>query len=88
MCLINCLPFRTQLQVSREARPSALDGGPKSQKPIEFIKKGKDFSFGDLPSWMGVRFVGCSARGQGGVAEGEGTSQMKEVQEWLDGLCY
>lgn len=76
--------------MSREAKPSALDGGPKAQKPVEFIKKGRDFSFNDLPSWMGVQFVGCSARGQGGVAEGEGkgAAQVKEVQEWLDGLCY
>ena len=76
--------------MSREAKPSALDGGPKAQKPIEFVKKGKDFSFADLPSWMGVRFVECSAHGKGAEeAEKEkGVAFIKDVQEWIDGLCY
>lgn len=73
--------------MSREAKPSALDGGPKAQKPIEFVKKGKDFSFADLPSWMGVQFVECSARGKGAEEEKD-VAFIKDVQEWIDGLCY
>lgn len=76
--------YRTQLQVSRQAKPKALDGGPKALKPVEFVKKGKDFSFTDLPSWCSVSFVECSARGKGD----EGKAKIKEVQEWIDGLCY
>lgn len=88
--------------MSRQAKPSALDGGPKSQRPVDFFKKGKeDFKFTDLPSWIGVQCVGCSARGQGAETEGvavltsaEGGggagkgAQVREVQDWLDGLCY
>ncbi len=84
-----------QLKVSRQAKPSALDGGPKSQRPIEFLKKGKEFKFADLPSWMGVQCVECSARGKWAESEGvavEGGSgkgaQIREVQDWVDGLCY
>lgn len=75
--------------MSREAKPSALDGGPKAQKPVKFIKKGKDFHFTDLPSWMGVQFVDCSARGSGAEEEGgKGSAQIEDVQDWIDGLCY
>lgn len=75
--------------MSREAKPSALDGGPKAQKPVEFVRKGKDFRFSDLPSWVGVQFVECSARGQGveGKEEKVG-AQIEDVREWIDGLCY
>ena len=81
---------RTQLQVSREARPSALDGGPKAQKPVEFIRKGTDFHFSDLPSWMGVQFVECSARGQVTEIgkEEKGGAEIQEVRDWVEGLCY
>ncbi len=100
--IFSSLLIRTQLQVSRKAKPSALDGGPKAQKPVEFFKKGATFRFSDLPSWMGVRFVECSARGQGMEGEeggdhtsqgaeevgGKGKAQVQEVREWVDGLCY
>lgn len=78
-----------QLQVSREAKPSALDGGPTAQKPIQFVKKGRDFHFSDLPSWMAVQFVECSARGEGAEGKEEKAgAQIQEVREWIDSLCY
>ncbi len=74
-----------------------MDGGPKTKKPVEFIKKGQDFHFSDLPSWMGVRFVDCSALGQGSASSGDASgaegekgreAKIREVQDWIDGLCY
>jgi hypothetical protein len=54
---------------------------------VEFVRKGKDFHFSDLPSWMGVQFAECSARGPGG-AEEKGEAQIQDVRDWIDGLCY
>lgn len=74
------------MQASRDAKLSSLEGGSK-QKPIEFMRKGKEFRFADLPSWLKVEFVACSARGRGADREKEGAAKadIKEVQEWM---CY
>ena len=74
--------------MSRKAKPSTLDGGPKAQRPVEFVKKGKDFHFTDLPSWTGVQFVGCSARGKWTEGDGKGMAKISEIRDWIDGLCY
>ena len=72
------------LRVSRSAKPTALDGGPKRQTPVAFIgKKGKDFEFSDLP--FRVSFVPCSARGRG--EEDESVAEIEEVTTWIDQLC-
>ncbi len=76
---------RIQLQVSRDAKLLSLEGGSKSKKPVEFIKKGKEFRFADLPSWMGVAFVPISARGQDSDAESDvgSSADVKAVQDWI-----
>ena len=82
---------RKQLQVSRRAKLLSLEGGgSKSKKPVEFIKKGRDFHFSDLPSWMGVSLVSMSARGRDtDVMETDvgGTADIKAVQDWIGKLC-
>ena len=81
--LIKLYLYRTKLHSSRQAKPTALDGGPRAQSRVEFFKEGKEFNFSDLPSWMGVCFMECSARGKD-----KKTANIREVQEWIDGLCY
>lgn len=73
----------TALRVSRSARPTSLDGGPKSTAPVTVGKKGKDFEFSDLS--LKVQFVECSARGKG--AEGESVADIDDVLEWLNKQC-
>lgn len=71
------------LRLSRSAKPTALDGGPKRQAPLAFIgKKGKDFEFSDLP--FRVSFVPCSARGRG--EEDESVAEIDELTTWIDQL--
>jgi len=75
--------------VIRGAKLLSLEGG-KTKRPVEFIKKGRDFKFADLPSWMGVEFVSMSARGmQSGDGEGDTgmAADVKEVQNWICKLC-
>ena len=82
MCIIFLFVARKQLQISRAAKLSSLEGGSR-QKPIEFVKKGKMFTFADLPSWMKVQFVGCSARGSNGD-KGDGVADVKAViRDWM-----
>lgn len=73
----------TALRVSHSARPSSLDGGPKSSAPVTVGKKGKDFEFSDLP--LKVKFVECSARGKG--AEGESVAEIDDIISWLNRQC-
>ena len=73
----------TTLRVSRSARPTSLDGGPKSAAPVSVGKKGKDFEFSDLA--LKVQFVECSARGKG--AEGESVADVDDVIKWLNKHC-
>ena len=73
----------TALRVSRSARPSSLDGGPKSAAPVTVGKKGKDFEFSDLS--LKVQFVECSARGKG--TEGESVADITEILAWLNKQC-
>lgn len=75
--------YSTALRVSRSARPSSLDGGPRSSAPVTFGKKGKDFEFSDLS--LKVKFIECSARGKG--AEGESVADIDQVLVWLDKQC-
>ena len=82
-CRVYFLIRSTTLRVSRSARPTSLDGGPKSAAPVAFGKKGKDFEFSDLS--LKVKFVECSARGKG--AEGESVADIDEVLTWLNKQC-
>ena len=70
--------------MSRSAKPTALDGGPKRQAPLAFIgKRRKDFEFSGLP--FRVSFVPCSARGRG--EEDGSVAEIEEVTSWIDQLC-
>ena len=67
--------------MSRQAKPTSLDGGPKGSASVSFIKEGKEFEFSDLKS-IKVRFVECSARSE----EGGGTADISKVKKWLEKL--
>ena len=69
--------------MSQSARPTSLDGGPRSSAPVSFGKKGKDFEFSDLS--LKVKFVECSARGKG--TEGESVADIDDVLAWISQQC-
>jgi GTPase SAR1 family protein len=70
------------LRVSRSAKLSLL--GSKGRANSLFIgQEGKDFEFSDLPKRVRVKFVECSARGQGE----ERRADIDDVTSWIAQHC-